>query len=282
MSPSWLILPLAIFVVAFVIVPMILMAGYSFLTNVGAAQDIDVLTTANWKDALGDSYYLYGLWKTVRIAGTVAVISAFVGYPAAYFVARTRSRYRSILLFAFLAPFWISFIIRTFSWVSILGENGVINALLHELGWRGGALKLLYTEFAVTVGLVHFVLPYMLVNLYVVLESMDENLVSAARALGANSWQAFFQVTFPLSMPGLLVGLFLSFTLAAGSYVTPAILGGPRDYIFGNQIFDTIMTELNWPLGSSLSMMLLVLLAAISVAFTRHVGLNPLYKGLAK
>jgi spermidine/putrescine transport system permease protein len=281
MSPFWLILPLAIFVVAFVIAPMILMAGYSFLTNVGAARDVDILTMANWKDALGDSYYLYGLWKTVRISGTVAVISAFVGYPAAYFVARTRSRYRSILLFAFLAPFWISFIIRTFSWVSILGENGVVNALLYELGWRGEALKLLYTEFAVLVGLVHFVLPYMLVNLYVVLESMDENLVSVARNLGANSWQAFFQVTFPLSMPGLLVGLFLSFTLAAGSYVTPAILGGPGDYIFGNQIFDTIMTELNWPLGSALSMMLLVLLAAISVAFTRYVGLNTLYKGLA-
>ena len=281
-APFALTTPIVLVLLVMVIAPMTLMLVYSFFTNVAAGRDAYELTTANWHDAIHDTYYLGGLWKTVRISAIAAIASAIIGYPAAYYVASTRSRYRWLLLFAFLAPFWISFIIRTFSWVSILGDNGVINTLLMGLGLRSAPLKLLYTEFAVLVGLVHYVLPYMLVNLYVVLDGIDENLVPTARSLGAGGWQAFYEITLPLSAPGLLVGLFLAFVLAAGSYVTPAILGGSEDYMFGNLIFDAIMVELNWPLGSALSMLLLGLLSIVSLVFARYVGLGTLYRGLAK
>jgi spermidine/putrescine transport system permease protein len=281
-APFALTAPIILVLLVMVIAPMTLMLVYSFFTNVAAGRDAYELTSANWHDAVHDTYYLGGLWKTVRISVIAAIASAIIGYPAAYYVASTRSRYRWLMLFAFLAPFWISFIIRTFSWVSILGDNGVINALFASLGWHGAPLKLLYTEFAVLVGLVHYVLPYMLVNLYVVLDGIDENLVPTARSLGASGWQAFYEITLPLSAPGLFVGLFLAFVLAAGSYVTPAILGGSEDYMFGNLIFDAIMVELNWPLGSALSMFLLGLLSIVSLVFARYVGLGTLYRGLAK
>ena len=123
---------------------------------------------------------------------------------------------------------------------------------------------MLYTEGAVIMGMIHFLLPYMILNIYVSLEGIDRNLISAARTLGCTAWQAFREVTLPLSLPGLGAGLLLCFVLAAGSYVTPQILGGPRDCLFGNLIFDTIMTELNWPMGATLSIVLLVLLGAVA------------------
>jgi spermidine/putrescine transport system permease protein len=275
-------MPLTILMAAMVVAPILLMIGYTFFTNVAPGHDTTTLTTANWAEVIDDTYYLAGLWKTIWVSCIVALVSAVIGYPPAFFVARLNSRYKSLLLFAFLVPFWISYIIRTFSWVSILGDDGIINKVLLQLGWTHEPVKLLYTEFGVFVGLLHFVLPYMIVNLYVVLESIDENVISAARSLGANSCEAFLRVTLPLSAPGLLVGLFLSFTLTAGGYVTPAILGGPRDFLFGNLIYDVIMTESNWPLGSVLSMLLLGLLAAVSMACTRYMGINSFYKGLAR
>ena len=122
-------------------------------------------------------------------------------------------------------PFWISFTIRTFSWIHILGEQGVINVTLLQLGLIDEPMPMLYTEGAVIMGLVHFLLPYMILNVYVSLEGIDRNLISAARSLGCTSAQAFREVTLPLSLPGLVAGLLLCFVLAAGSYVTPQMLG---------------------------------------------------------
>jgi spermidine/putrescine transport system permease protein len=131
-------------------------------------------------------------------------------------------------------------------------------------------------------GMVHFLLPYMVLNIYVSLEGIDRNLISAARTLGCTGWQAFREVSLPLSLPGLLAGLLLCFVLAAGSYVTPQILGSSRDALFGNLVFDTIMSELNWPLGSTLSIVLLVLLGMISVVYSRYMGLSQIFKGLSR
>jgi spermidine/putrescine transport system permease protein len=129
-------------------------------------------------------------------------------------------------------------------------------------------------------GLVHFLLPFMILNIYVSLEGIDRNLVSAARTLGCTGWQAFREVTLPLSLPGLAAGCLLTFVLAGGSYVTPLILGGPDDFLFGNLIYDTIMVELNWPMGATLSTVLLVLLGAFVVIYSRFMGLSQLYKSL--
>jgi spermidine/putrescine transport system permease protein len=194
----------------------------------------------------------------------------------------TNYRHKWLLLLLLIVPFWISFTIRTFSWIHILGEQGAINASLKWLGLIDQPIQMLYTEGSVIMGMIHFLLPYMILNIYVSLEGIDRNLISAARTLGCTNWQAFREVTLPLSLPGLGAGLLLCFVLAAGSYVTPQILGGTRDALFGNLIYDTIMAELNWPLGSTLSIVLLVLLGILSAIYSRYMGLSRMFKGLSR
>jgi spermidine/putrescine transport system permease protein len=150
------------------------------------------------------------------------------------------------------------------------------------LGLISEPIPMLYTEGSVIMGMIHFLLPYMVLNIYVSLDGIDRNLISAARSLGCTNWQAFKEVTLPLSLPGLGAGLLLSFVLAAGSYVTPQILGGRKDSLFGNLIFDTIMKELNWPMGTTLSVVLLVLLGIVSIIYSRYMGLSTITKGLSR
>jgi spermidine/putrescine transport system permease protein len=177
------------------------------------------------------------------------VICVVVGYVPAYVIATTRSRHRWLLMILLLLPFWISFVIRTMSWIHVLGAHGALNTFLMWTGIIDKPLELLYSEAAVIMGLVHFLLPFTILNIFVAIESSDESLVAVARTLGATPVGAFLEVTLPLSMPGVATGALLAFVLAAGSYVTPLILGGPGDFLFGNLIYSTIMTELNWPMG---------------------------------
>jgi spermidine/putrescine transport system permease protein len=181
-------------------------------------------------------------------------------------------------LLLLILPFWVSFIIRTLSWIHIMGNQGAINGVLIWLDLIDEPLSMMYNQFAVIVGFIHVFLPFMILNVYVSLDGVDKNLEPAARTLGCTPWQAFREVTLPLSLPGLGAGSLLVFVLTAGSYVTPLILGGPGDYLFGNLIFDAVITELNWPMGATLSFALLAILGVIVVIYSRLMGLNQLYK----
>ncbi|WP_342644251.1 ABC transporter permease [Rhodoligotrophos ferricapiens] len=279
----WLLLaPTLVALLVLMILPICIMFLFSFYEFVTAGVEKDVFTTANWREFFTDSYYHYFIWKTVRVAAITAVLCAIMGYPPAYFIAMTRFRHKWLLLLLLIVPFWISFTIRTFSWIHILGEQGIINVTLLWLGIIDQPLRMLYTEGAVIMGMIHFLLPYMILNIYVSLEGIDRNLISAARTLGCTNWEAFREVTLPLSLPGLMAGLLLCFVLAAGSYVTPQILGSGRDALFGNLIFDTIMGQLNWPMGATLSMVLLVLLGAVAAVYSRYMGLSRIFKGLSR
>ena len=268
--PFLLLAPALSLLVLLLVMPIAIMVVFTFYTFVTAGVEKPVLTLANWQEFLSDPYYHGFLWKTVRVATITALVCAVMGYPAAYFIAMSRFRHKWLLLLLLIVPFWISFTIRTFSWIHILGEQGVINVTLIRLGLIDQPIRMLYTEGAVIMGMVHFLLPYMVLNVYVSLEGIDRNLIAAARTLGCTGWQAFKEVSLPLSLPGLMAGLLLCFVLAAGSYVTPQILGSARDALFGNLVFDTIMSELNWPLGATLSIVLLVLLGIISVIYSRY------------
>jgi spermidine/putrescine transport system permease protein len=280
--PYLLLVPALSLLVVLLVVPIAIMVVFTFYTFVTAGVEKPVLTLANWQEFLSDPYYHAFLWKTVRVATITALVCAVMGYPAAYFIAMSRFRHKWLLLLLLIVPFWISFTIRTFSWIHILGEQGVINVTLMQLGLIDQPIRMLYTEGAVIMGMVHFLLPYMVLNVYVSLEGIDRNLIAAARTLGCTGWQAFKEVSLPLSLPGLMAGLLLCFVLAAGSYVTPQILGSTRDALFGNLVFDTIMSELNWPLGATLSIVLLVLLGIISVIYSRYMGLSQIFKGLSR
>jgi spermidine/putrescine transport system permease protein len=141
---------------------------------------------------------------------------------------------------------------------------------------------MLYREAAVEVGTVHFLLPYMILNVWVSLEGIDRNLILAARTLGCTPWRAFLEVTLPLSLPGLFAGLLLCFVLAAGSYLTAAILGGPANFMFGNLIYDALNSELSWPMAATLSIILLGLLGLVTALYGRFIGMGQIYRGLSR
>jgi len=280
--PWYLLAPTLLALIFLLLVPIGIMFVYTFYSFKTAGVETPDLNLGNWHEFFTDPYYHGFLWKTARVAAITALLCALMGYPAAYYIAMTRFRHKWLLLLLLIVPFWISFTIRTFSWVHILGEQGVINATLKALGIISEPIPMLYTEGAVIMGMIHFLLPYMILNVYVSLDGIDRNLISAARSLGCTGWQAFREITLPLSLPGLGAGLLLSFVLAAGSYVTPQILGGRSDSLFGNLIFDTIMRELNWPMGTTLSIVLLLLLGVVSVIYSRYMGLSTIFKGLSR
>jgi spermidine/putrescine transport system permease protein len=273
----WVLLsPALAFITAMVVIPMAFILVYSFYENIDLAVDVPAFQFGNWQELFADSYYMHAIWKTLRLSVIVTVLAAVLGYIPAYVIAMTTYRHKWLLLLLLILPFWVSFIIRTLSWIHIFGNQGALNGLFMWLGLTDVPIQIMYSEFTVIVGFVHVFLPYMILNIYVSLEGIDRNLEPAARTLGATPWQAFREVTLPLSMPGLAAGSLLVFVLTGGSYVTPMILGGPSDFLFGNLVHDAIMTELNWPMGATLAFTLLVLLGSVVILYSRLMGMNQL------
>lgn len=276
----WILLSPALGAVLFLlIIPLMFIVVYSFWLRSAIGADTVGFHLDNWQKALSDRFYRDILLNTLKIAAITTIICGLMGYPAAYFIARSKGN-KLILLLLLMLPFWISYIIRTMSWINILGTSGALNTLLVSLGILGEPIQMLYNEATVILGLVHFLLPFMVLNVYVSLEGIDTNLESAANSLGATRWQAFTQVTLPLSLPGLAAGGLLCFVLGAGTYITPIVLGGPRDAMFANLVYEAIITQLNWPLGSALSLLLLIVLGILVAIYNRYLGLSRLAKGL--
>ncbi len=276
--PWVLLAPSLAAVTLLLIVPTGFVIAYSFWQRTITGLEVPDLNIANWVEVLTDSFYYAILWQSLRYAAITTVACALLGYIPAYFLVHTRFRNKALLILLLLLPFWISYIIRTLSWIHILGTNGVVNYALQALGLTDEPKRMLYNEFSVIMGFVHAFLPYMILNIYVSLEGIDKSLVDAARSLGCTGWQAFREVTLPLSLPGLAAGSLLVFVLTGGSYITPMILGGPNNSMFAGVIFETIIVELNWPLGSALSIVLLVVLGSVVVLYTRFMSLSQVYK----
>ena len=276
----WILLSPALGAVALLLLlPLVFIVVYSFWLRSAVGPDTVGFHLDNWQRALTDPFYRYILLNTLKIAAITTVLCAVLGYPAAYFVARSRGN-KVILLLLLMLPFWISYIIRTMSWINILGSSGALNTALMMLGITSEPIRMLYNEASVILGLVHFLLPFMVLNVFVSLDGIDTSLEDAANSLGATRWQAFTQVTLPLSLPGLAAGGLLCFVLAAGSYVTPVVLGGPRDAMFANLVYEAIITQLNWPMGSALSLLLLFVLGGLVALYNRFLGLSQLTRGL--
>ena len=276
----WILLsPALVAVTLLLLVPLMFIVVYSFWLRSAMGADTVGFYLDNWHKTLTDRFYRDILLNTLKIAAITTVICALMGYPAAYFIARSRGN-KMVLLLLLMLPFWISYIIRTMSWINILGTSGALNTLLMTLGIINEPMQMLYNEVTVILGLVHFLLPFMVLNVYVSLEGIDTNLEDAANSLGATRWEAFTQVTLPLSLPGLAAGGLLCFVLGAGTYITPVILGGPTDAMFANLVYEAIITQLNWPLGSALSLLLLAVLGVLVAIYNRYLGMAQLAKGL--
>ena len=271
----WILLSPALATVAFLlVVPVLFIIVYSFWLRTATGAELPGFHLDNWQLVFGDPFYRDILLGTLRIAAITTLFCALIGYVPAYVIAMSTTRHKTLLLLLLILPFWISYIIRTMSWINILGSSGALNTVLVGLGIVPEPVQMLYNEATVILGLVHFLLPFMVLNVYVSLDAIDRSLLDASRSLGASSLQTFREVTLPLSLPGLAAGGLLCFVLAAGTYITPLVLGGPRQAMFANLVFEAVITQLNWPLGSALSIVLLVVLGAVVMVYNRLVGLG--------
>ena len=216
------------------------------------------LTGENFARLLGEDYYRAIILRTLKIAGLTALFSLLLGYPLAYFLARTRSVWRGVLMFLVIAPLMTGVIVRTYGWIVLLGAQGTVNTTLLWLGLVDRPVKILETELAVLIALVHILMPYMVFPLFSSLAAQDPNVEKAAATLGAGRWRTFFEVTLPLSRSGILMGSALVFTLTAGAVVTPALLGGKNVQMLGQTIYDLVLSTLNWPFASAVASILVL------------------------
>ena len=224
------------------------------------------LTTESYSRFFSDFLYTALFLKSLAYAAITALVCLVMSYPLAMLIARSPQKHRDLLVLLVILPFWSNFLIRVYAWIIILGPQSVfVGALNAMLGWIGiEPLALLYTPFAVIVGLVYVHLPFMVLPLYANLEKHDPALLDAAQDLGANGWQRFWRVTFPLSLPGVYAGAALVFIPALGMFAIPDILGGTSGIMIGNVIKQQFLDTRDWPFGSVLSMVLTVMAIALA------------------
>jgi len=226
-------------------------------------------TLAHFRRIGVDPVLLPILMRTLWIAFVVTVLCAVLGYPVAYLMVRVSPGMRAIIMLMVILPMWTSLLVRTYAWMAILGRSGVVNSTLQTLGLTDAPMTLLYTRFAVYIGMTHVMLPFMILPLYAVLRRIDFRLVAAATSLGASRTAGFFLVFFPLSLPGVLAGSILVFILSIGFFVTPALLGGLSETTFVMLIERQVSQFFNWPLAAAMSVVLVIATLALVMVYNR-------------
>jgi ABC-type spermidine/putrescine transport system permease subunit I len=259
----WLTAPYIVILLAFLAAPLGNVILLSFYTHSPDKIWVPVPTLENYRQ-LFSLYFLNITLRTLRLGAIATVFCIILGYPVAYYLARCSKRALAISMFILVMPLMVSAVVGAFGWIVILGRNGLLNTALKTLG-VDGRVDVLYTETAVVIALVHFLLPLMVLPLSASIERISPRLEEVAVNLGAGPLLTFRRVILPLSLPGLLSGALLCFTIAISVVVTPALLGGRSGRMFGNEIYDQVITAYNWPLAASLAV---VLVALIFLAFT--------------
>ncbi|MEY3138550.1 MAG: hypothetical protein RL580_2282 [Pseudomonadota bacterium] len=225
---------------------------------------------ANYQVLLQDSLYLNTFLYSLKVAAISTVLCLLLGYPMAYAIARSTPTTRNLFLMLIILPFWTSFLLRVYAWIGLLKTNGVINNTLLSLGIIDQPLVLLYTDFAVYVGIVYSYLPFMILPLYSNLEKHDLTLLEAAADLGARPFKAFFKITLPLSMPGIVAGCLLVFIPAVGEFVIPSLLGRTDQLMIGTVLSAQFFGARNWPVASAVAIALLLVLLLPILLFQRY------------
>jgi spermidine/putrescine transport system permease protein len=267
-----LIGPASIYLLFFFVIPLGIVFIYSFLKRGAYGQLIWEFTLANYVRVF-DPLYLSIFWRSMLLALAATVGCLLLAYPFAYFIARRPSaRTRNLLLVLVMIPFWTNFLIRTYAWRVILGNDGPINSVLMWIGLIDEPIKLLFTNTAVLLGLIYGYLPFMVLPLYASIERIDFSLMEAASDLYANGFQAFRKVLLPLSMPGVIAGSILVFIPSLGAFVTPDLLGGAKTVMIGNLIQSQFLTARDWPFGSAISMILMAAVLVATLVYFRKGG----------
>lgn len=239
---------------------------YSFIERGTYGGVVWTLTLENYARAV-DALYLDVLFASLKIAGITTVLALLIGYPAATFIATRRSaRVRNALLVLCILPFWTSLLIRTYAWIVLLNENGLVNKSLVGLGLIGAPADLLYNEFAIVVGLLYGYLPLMILPLYAAIERMDPALREASADLGASAVRRFFTVTVPLTRSGIVAGCIFVFVPSLGNFIVPDLLGGGKSSMVGNLIQNEFLRTRDWPFGATIALAVILIMVLVIAA----------------
>jgi len=265
---SWFLLPTWLAMALLFAAPLAIVLAYSLLTR-GVYGGVEHPWTAESYGRLIDPLYLVILLRSFIMALVATALCLVFAFPAALFISRAH-RHKNLYLQLVMLPFWTSFLVRTYAWLFLLRDTGLINTALHALGIIHEPLQMLYTNGAVLLGLVYGYLPFMVLPIYAILERLDPSLTEAAADLGARPWRTVFSVIVPLSKPGIIAGCVLVFIPCLGAYLTPDLLGGGRTVLVGNLVQNQFTTARDWPFGSAVSILLMVLVTALVWFFLRR------------
>lgn len=270
---AWAVAPALLLLVMFFLVPFAAMALISVLTGNPFTSPDTRFTTRHYERFLANSLYGEALLSTLRIGAITTVATLLIGYPLAHWMARIKSRLgHGLLLMAVIAPMLTGIVVRTFAWLTVLQDKGVINQTLMAAGLIHAPLRLMYNEFGTIVALVHIYVPFMVLTLTGVIGRIDERLEHAAANLGANRWRVFREVTLPLSLPGVLAGSLLVFALSISAYVTPFLMGGTDVLTLPMLINQQVSSSFNLGFAGALGVVLLAVSLVILVAYNSVLG----------
>ena len=246
--------PYIIWSALFIVIPLLIVVFFSFTIKSG---DNYSFSLENFKRLI-DPNYLKVFWRSLLLAAEATIGCLILGYPVAYLISKMREGKRNVLIMLFIVPMWMNFLLRTYAWSAILGRNGVLNTILTAIGLP--AMNILYTDSAVMLGMVYNFLPFMIIPIYTILTKMDQDLINAAKDLGANSTQVFTKVIFPLSMPGVVSGITMVFMPAVSTFVISKLLGGGQFMLIGNLIEQQFMSVGDWHFGSAISIFMMIVI----------------------
>lgn len=266
-----LVLPLVAFLLVVFVAPLVSILARSF-TDPTTGLD-------NYRDFFGSPVYLDVLGNTFRISGLVTLVTLLLGFPYAYLMTLAPPLWRNLMLVAILIPFWTSLLVRTFAWVLMLGDTGVVNQFLMSIGLIDEPTQLIRNQTGVLVGMVQVMLPYAVLPMFATMRQIDRRLVQAAEGLGARPISAFWRVYAPLTLPGVAASCLLVFISSIGFYVTPALLGGPKDMMIGELIVQQLSAVLRWGFASALAVVLLLVTAALLLLVSRIVNIGKFMGG---
>ena len=268
----FLALPSFAYMLLFFALPLVIVLIYSFATRTSTGST----ALSDWNlDAyrkLGEPIVRNVVVRSVVLAVITTVICLVVAYPFAWFCAHQRPTVRNVLLIAVMIPFWTNFLVRNYAWRILLSKGGPISTLTEAIGL--GEVDILFTKTAVVIGLVYAYLPFMILPLYASIDRLDQRLVEAGRDLYGSGPQTFRRIILPLTMPGVIAGSILVFVPSMGAYVTPELLGGGKETMLGSYIVTQFLTARNWPVGASLSFVLMAVMLVSTVVYFRSGGRN--------
>lgn len=266
-TPWALSAPALLLFACLLLVPLALTAVLSFNVFDHATGVKNAYTLAHYAAVLSDEYYLGIFWRTFWIAGVTTLICLLIGAPEAYVLSRMGNPWRSIFLLVVLAPLLVSVVVRAFGWSMLLGPQGVINHALQAMGL--GPVRILYTEAAVVIALVHVMLPFMVIPVWTSLQKLDPGVENAALSLSASHFTTLRRIVLPQVMPGILSGSLIVFGLSASAFAIPGLLGGRRLKMVSTVVYDEYLHELNWPLGAALALILLLTNLLVMLSYNR-------------